>query len=395
MYYFINQCRACGSTNLTPVFDLGVQPLANDFKTAEEDHAGFAPLDVIFCEDCTLAQLSVVVDPKILYGGDYSYVTSASATMKRHFKALIDDIIAEAGEHKTLMEVGSNDGALLQYCLTRGFSHVQGVEPAKNLANISWSREVPTRNDFFSSQVASELGRVDVVLARHCFAHMPDWQDFVAALDHVTHKDSVVCIEVPYVQDLLDRVEFDTIYHEHLSYISLKAMFALFAESNFFIYNVIRYPIHGGAILIVLRRKEGGKRSHPGLAPYEREAITREHWMKFGSKAKEKAEKVRKLVCGTGNRPCGYGASAKCTVLMNYCRLDVKDVQFITDNTPFKLNKFLPGTKIPIVEESRLKDADRAIMTAWNYRDEILEKHKDWRAKGGRWIIPASEVEVV
>jgi SAM-dependent methyltransferase len=235
---------------------LGVQPLANDFRKDGELRAGHVPLKVLLCPKCSLGQLSVVVDPTVLYA-NYSYVTSPSLTMQDHFNRLLTDISAETNA-QTVLEIGSNDGRLLKTMQDLGYS-VLGVDPAENLAEIASANDVPTETGFFGEALTRYLAQYDIVIARHVFCHVDDWHDFVRGLEAVSHKDTLICIEVPYAGDMLKNCEFDTVYHEHTSYLTLKAVTALLKPTTLQLYRVIRYPIHGGAILLMLRRKDSDR----------------------------------------------------------------------------------------------------------------------------------------
>lgn len=398
-YRTLDKCRACGGTDLPMVFDLGVQPLANDHCKPGEPRQGFYPLAVLYCNGCGLAQLSAVVDKEILYR-NYSYVTSSSETMKRHFNRLIQDIESEKPERK-LLEIGSNDGTLLSYFQGLGYD-VQGIDPAKNLAAIANSHGVMTVPTFFDRESALPMrGNVPLILARHCFAHMDDWDEFFRASEMVSTNDCLLCLEVPYVGDMLQRAEFDTIYHEHLSYISLKPVAKCAERFGWRLHRVIKYMIHGGAILIMFRRKDNPVQANLSADEYlADENITLDAWKKFEGRAGVKIMRLRETVndlADKGKLVCAFGASAKATVLIHACGFTKRQIAFVTDNSPFKPGRLVPGTDIPIIEESQMlsEHPDYAVCSAWNYRGEILEKMSKWRSRGGKFIFPHPEVEIV
>lgn len=407
MYVTRNHCRACGyarpgaqgiksasTESLTEVFDLGIQPLANDFCAADEEHSGYAPLKVLFCPRCSLGQLSVVVRPELLYR-KYSYVTSGSEMMKRHFEQLIADIKSET-EGKTVLEIGSNDGKLLALMQNRGFS-TMGVDPAENLASVARGYGIPTTIGFFDYELARNLSPSDIIIARHVFCHVDDWHDFMRGIEQVTFPSSLICIETPYVGDLLQQGEFDTIYHEHLSYLSLRAMGALLAQTRLHLHRVIRYPIHGGAILIMLRRNDSGLTSDHETSD---DQFTVSDWQAFSREAKIKIDRLGELVRGLrsqGKRVAGLGASAKSTVWINACGFRRQDVAFIADNTPQKQWTMTPGGDIPIVDEGALlrELPDYVLCFAWNFREEILDKNSSVRRHGVKFVFPIPSLEVV
>lgn len=409
MFRLHNHCRACnyafhgagGNRNptekLIEVFDLGIQPLANDFTKPGEAQAGYAPLKVLFCPRCSLAQLSVVVDPSILYS-HYAYVTSPSAMMREHFERLIKDIAAET-DSKGVLEIGSNDGRLLALMQERGYS-VQGVDPAENLSAAARERGVPTQTGFFGEDLARVLPQFDIVIARHVFCHVDDWHDFVRGLEAVSHAETLICIEVPYAGDMIKQCAFDTIYHEHLSYPTIKAVRALLKDTSLQLHRIIRYPIHGGAILMMLRRKD--TESQPCSQTFlNEENITVEDWQKFSKQAHNQIFLLQMTVvklCSDGpKRIAGLGASAKSTVWINACNFTRKEIDFIADNTPQKQLTFSPGTDIPIVDEGAIlrELPDYIVMFCWNYQVEVLEKFALARSKGVKFIVPVPEIKVV
>lgn len=410
MYKLHTHCRACGyakpgasgtksnsDEKLVKVFDLGIQPLANDFCREKDHRAGYAPLEVVICPNCTLAQLSIVVDPEILYRR-YPYVTSPSQMMQDHFSALIDDIKDETGG-KSVLEIGSNDGRLLSVMQKDGYS-VLGVEPAENLSDFARANGIPTQTGFFGDALAKILPSCDIIIARHVFCHIDDWQDFVRGLETVAHKDTLICIEVPYVGDTLKHCEFDQIYHEHLSYLSIRAMRALLKESPLQLYRVLRYPIHGGVILVMLRHRESGHLPSKDALLDSEELAGVPEWKEFQAKAHQHIQQLREKVrClrSQGFSVAGLGASAKSTVWINACGFTKKDIAFVSDNTMNKQYCNIPGTDILVIDEGAIlrELPDYVIMFAWNYRLELLEKFSLARSKGVKFIVPVPQIEVV
>lgn len=414
MYKIHSHCRACGygkpgaqgiksapTDKLIEVLDLGIQPLANDFGSDRDEHAGFAPLKVLFCPRCSLAQLSVVVRPDILYA-NYNYVTSTSDMMQRHFHSLWNDIHHEASGLR-LLEIGSNTGDFLLFCRERGANPIMGIDPAKNLCDIAKAKDIHTLPSVFNVESAivanNTIGKIDVVVARHVFCHIDDWRGFIAALLEVGHSETLYVIEVPYAPDTIKMNSWDQIYHEHLSYFTLQAMQALLASTGLHVHRVIKYPIHGGAIAVMLRRDESEMPPSP-LTQLRVDGITEYHWHSFALHAKDQQDSLRQLLQGyadDGKIVCGFGASAKSTVWINACKLNRKHIRFICDNTPQKQWKFSPGSEIPIVDEGALlRDLpDYAVCFAWNFMPEILEKQQRYISKGGKFIVPVPEIHIV
>lgn len=421
MYKLHNHCRACGfakpqgppgiksvpsKEKLIEVFDLGLQPLANDFRSDEEEHAGFAPLKVLMCPKCSLAQLSVVVDPQVLYA-NYSYVTSQSRTMFEHFEFLWD-CIRESFNPENILEIGSNDGTFLKFLMDHGAGSVLGIDPALNLvdkANCDGIRSLCGCFDEESARSASiMMPSVDVVVARHVFCHTDDWQAFVKNLDLVCGKDTIVVIEVPYVMDLIKNAQFDTIYHEHLSYMNIKAMVELLRDTPFELDYVRHVPIQAGSVLLFISRREPDRVVSDVIGQYveeENKNLNVSAWRDdFADKVqsnvwalKDKLAQLRKA----GKTVCGFGASAKSSVWVNACGFTRSDLRFIADSTPQKHYKKSPGSDIPIVDEGALlrELPDYAVCWAWNFMPEILEKNKLYIENGGRFIVPVPQVKIV
>lgn len=405
MYKRLTECRACGGTDLVEVFKFDrAMPLANDFVKPGGEHQGFVPLRVLFCRTCTLAQLGETVDPAILYR-NYLYVTSNSQTMTRHFDRLVKDMASENGTG-TLLEVGSNDGAFLVFANAKGFTPAVGIDPAENLAGHE-SDEIKNTVGFFNSETAIRASientgnkGFDTILARHTFCHQ-EWKPFMEAVVSASHPKTLVCIEVPYAPDLLRRVEFDSIYQEHTSYLTIRSIISLLKNSPFHLHGVLRYGVHGGAVLLMLRHNDSGITPH--LSADEmlaEEKVTELTWKDFAVRARIKIENLKKLVeelRGQGKIVSAFGASAKGSVLINACGFTKDDIAFVTDNSPLKPGRLVPGTDIPVIEEGEMlsQHPNYAIMTSWNYEQEILAKMSKWRSRGGKFIIPDYELRIV
>lgn len=421
MYHKITSCRACGlgkaqiptlkqsvaagpqsgDTSLLPVFDLGLQPLANDFVQAGEEQSGFAPLKVMLCPRCNMAQLSVVVRPDILYR-HYSYVTSPSQTMRDHFQTLVD-MIPLASHKPRLLEIGSNDGRFLDFLQNEKGWQVCGIDPAKNLCETAHRRGLKVYCDFFGADAAARIQEFEpeIIMARHVFCHCPDWKDFVRGLEILSPPETLICIEVPYVADLLSKGEFDTVYHEHLSYFSIKPMSHLLMETSLRLHKVVPLSIHGGALLVMLRHRDSQTSPDKSVSQYlNAEDFGHEAWRKFSTDSFRKIGALRHFVdtaVQNGKRVVGYGASAKSTVWINACGFTRNQISFITDTTPEKLYRNSPGTNIPIVDEGALlrELPDYAVCFAWNYIDEILQKEKAYLDRGGKFIVPHPDIKVL
>ena len=404
-------CRTCGKSTLELVLDLGQTPLANDFidPTEVARYTTFLPLRLCVCRNCTLAQLADTVDPNVLYAR-YAYVTSTSRTMDEHLSEQCGRLIAVAGLKKgtRVLEIASNTGVYLKKFQAKG-CEVLGVEPAENISEMAVKSGVPTRTEFFNStnakRIAAEWGKADLIVGRHVFAHIDDLRDLLRGLDTIAHPDTVIAFEVPYLVDFFNGTQFDTIYHEHLSYVSVKSVQALTSGTPFFVQRVDYYPIHGGSILFQLRNRQTTVEEHATV----QQAIENEEKMGLGAPDSwrpfvERVEYIRtelpglirKLRAG-GKRVIGYGASAKGNTLLNTCGLTTKDLDYIIDNTPFKQNKVAPGSWLPIRPPEWLMGdrSDYALILAWNFATEIVRRETDYQKNGSRFILPIPEPKIV
>jgi novobiocin biosynthesis protein NovU/D-mycarose 3-C-methyltransferase len=387
------------------VLNLGVTPLPNAFKRKDDWRPGHYPVELLACPKCGLGQLSAVVSPTVLYQ-DYPYVTSTSNTMQRHFESLWSNLTEACGKPPaSIIEIGSNDGLCLEAMQKFGASQVLGIDPAINLATISHQRGVQTITAEFNHptavRAAAFIPNPDVVMARHVFCHIDDWKNFIRNLAIVCRSNTVVAIEVPYAGDTIKKTEWDQIYAEHLSYLTLKSVVALLEGSPFVLHRVIRYEIHGGALVLILRSKEHAATVHESVAKsLDEEKCSIDDWKDFATRSLDQMVALKILVADLrkqGKRVVGYGASAKSTVWINACKFKKSDIEAIYDCTPQKWYTFSPGTDIPIVHEGLfyVDAADYAIVWAWNFLEEIIEKNKKWVEGGGKFIVPVPTVRVI
>ncbi len=387
------------------VFDMGEHPLANDHCKPEESRQGFYPLKLLMCQTCGLAQLSAVVDREQLYRR-YSYLNSSSATMQRHYDRLFKDIISEEPKHARIVEIASNQGGCLAFAKARGFD-VLGIDPARNLAAMANEAGIETIDEFFDIHSAKmafawkDSIPPGVILARHVFAHIDDWKGFFEAMEHLATVDSLIVLEFPYALDLLAKCSWTTLYHEHLSVISLKPLAHVLKSTKFHIHRIAKVGVHGGALVVMLRHNKSDKEPHLSVDEMiSDESITLDHWKDFSGEANENIDKLREVVLELAHKDkviSIFGASAKATVMVRACRLTRKEVKFCTDNSPLKPGTFVPGTDIPIIHEDEMlgEHPNYALMSAWNYEQEILAKTTRWRGRGGQFIIPDKEIRIV
>lgn len=412
MFKQISECRICGSKNLSIYLDLGSMPLANALLRPEtkEKPEHFFPLETMFCNDCSLSQLSVVVDPNILFSG-YAYRSSISKTFRQHCRDMGVEIKKRLGGKNGLLalDIASNDGCLLKEFRSEGFK-VVGVEPATNLAAIARADAITTFDSFWSAKTAEnivkELGKVDVITATNVLAHVDDVNAFVSALDIVLNENGLVVIEVPTVANIVEKNQFDTIYHEHLSYFLLKPLMTLFERNGFNVIDIQQFEIHGGSMRIFAAKKSSSlKKNEITINQYiEMEELKQLYSLQTYLKLARNVEKIKKELLSIlteinegGKHVAAYGASAKGNTLLNYCGIGTNLISFIIDDTPEKQNCLAPGNHIPILPYVHLeeKKPQYLVLLAWNFARELISKTSVHRNRGGKYIIPIPEVKIV
>jgi SAM-dependent methyltransferase len=393
------------------VLSLGEMPLANALITIEElgQPESTYPLELAFCPECSLVQITETVPPEKLFR-DYLYFSSFSDTMLRHAQTIVERVLKSRPlDAKSLaVEIASNDGYLLQYYKQAGIP-VLGIEPAVNIARVAQDeRGIRTITDFFGGETAERLveqgERADVIHANNVLAHVPDLNGFVRGLRLLLKPEGVAIIEVPYVKDLIDRCEFDTIYHEHLSYFSLTALNQLFERHGLVIQQVERLTIHGGSLRIFVGLENGQGKTSPVtelLAEEESWGVNQlEFYRDFARRVAELKKSLRKFVFDLKDRKerlAAYGAAAKGSTLLNYFGIDKSALDFVVDRSTYKQGRYMPGVRLPIYSPARLLEEmpSHVLLLTWNFADEILLQQEEYRRRGGKFIIPIPELRVV
>ena len=402
-------CRICGKVGLNPVLSLGQTPLANGLLTEEQLNGPEAtwPLELVWCDDCTLTQITETVPPETLFR-EYSYFSSFSDTMVAHAKSIADRLRVDRklGANSLAVEIASNDGYLLQWYHKAGVP-VLGIEPAQNIAKVAESeRGVRTISEFFGKEIATKLAasgqKADVIHANNVLAHVADLNGVVAGFAAMLKQDGVVVVEAPYLKDLLDHIEFDTIYHEHLCYFSLTALDHLFRQHGLTIVNVERLQIHGGSLRIFA--------CHTGTASVQ-PAVTEllrveSEWVRnadFYRSFGDKVDSLRQQLVGLltqlkaeGKRIAVYGASAKGSTLLNYFGIGQDVLDYVVDRSTVKQGRYTPGTRLKICDPSRLVEdqPDYCLLLTWNFAEEVLAQQSTYRQQGGKFIVPIPQVRV-
>ena len=399
-------CRICGAKALEEVLSLGDLPPVNSFLSGPEQFAQEKkhPLAIAFCAGCTHVQLTHRLDPRDIFQ-DYIYFSSMSETVVRWGESLAQRYAAElALEQGDLVgELASNDGCILRPFKAR--SRVLGVEPAKNIAEVANRDGVPTRAEFFDSTLAralrQEVGPAKLIIARNVVAHVPEVVDFIAGAGHWLADGGVLHVEVPYLRPMVEHVEFDTIYHEHLSYFSVAALDRLFREAGLVLWDVEEIPLHGGSLIARARKGAEARRSVGRYLEAERAAgfHTMRPLQTFAQRTHGLRTAIPELLQGftrAGARVAAYGAAAKGVVLTNYCGLGPETLGFVADRSQYKQGKLTPGMHLPVVPPSAVMERrpDYLLVLAWNFFDEIARQLEAYARGGGRFVLPVPEPRV-
>ena len=393
----IQACRSCGCRDLPTVLDLGKQPLANALLSADSlgKSEALFPLEVVFCNECGLLQVSETVPPEILFGQDYPYYSSFIPALLEHSRA---HALALIEEHPSLhqgliVEIASNDGYLLKNFIAKGIP-VLGIDPAKGPADAALAAGVPTLNAFFGVKTARKLvedgKRASIMLANNVLAHVTDINDFVGGFAILLADDGIAEFEFPYVRELIENCAFDTIYHEHVFYYSLSALEPLFARHGLYLNDVQALSIHGGSLRLRVSKTKGKSAELERFQDEERSLGLDglEYYLSFGRRVEKLREDLKAMLADIIARKktiAGYGAAAKGATLLNYVDLPQGTISYLVDRNPHKVGKVMPGVRLPIknVEELLRSQPDYVLILTWNFADEIIRQQKEYLDRGG------------
>ncbi len=407
-----SKCRFCNTKLEHSVIDLGMSPLCQ--KHVKPEHANdmekFYPLHAYICDNCWLMQLEEFATPDEIFAGEYAYFSSYSESWLEHARRYTERMTEQfnLNADSLVTEIASNDGYLLQWFVKKGIP-VLGVDPAGNVAQAAREKGVQTEVEFFGENTAEKLskkyGKADLLLGNNVLAHVPDINDFVSGMKEMLNTNGIITMEFPHLQRLIEGNQFDTIYHEHFSYLSFVAVNRIFARHGLTLFDVEELPTHGGSLRIYGKHTEDNTKEETGAVTelIKRETNlgfeTLEYYSRFEEKVKETKRKILDFFIEAkrnGKSVAGYGAPGKGNTLLNYCGVRTDFIDYTVDMSPHKQGNFLPGTHIPILHPDAIKETkpDYVFILPWNLKEEITKQHNYVREWGGKFVVPIPELTI-
>lgn len=394
----ITSCRVCKNKKIKEFLDLGHQPYANSLLQSPNDKEKFYPLSLSYCENCSLVQLNHTPDPQELFS-NYVWVTATSNTARIHAKVFYKEIASRLKNKKKgyILEVASNDGTFLIPFIKDGYT-VLGVDPAKNIVDTAIAAGIPTRCEFFGASYArkllKEMGPASVIIARNVLPHVANTQDFIRGIALSLKENNLFVLELHYAKKIFQDLHYDSIYHEHLCYFTIKSLEKLLSKEGLYIQDLKASPINAGNLIFYIKK---GKVKESKIVKLYRKAEekirlnTLKSWINFANKTFRHKEKLLEILHKyAGDVIVGYGASARSSTLLNYCGIGTEHILAIADQNPLKQGLFTAGTHIPIksLDYVMKKNPQVVVILAWNFKNEVIKILKDKYKYKGKFILP-------